>query len=102
MSGPPLFSRLRDDADFQELLVDFVSAMGQRATGLNSAMANGRLDEVRQLAHQLKGAAGGYGFDEVSEVAAELENACQLASPNPTEVNAKLERVLEYLQRVRV
>lgn len=102
MSGPPLVSRLRDDADFQELLVDFVSAMPQRAVSLSTAMANGRPDEVRQLAHQLKGAAGGYGFDEVSEVAAELENACNHPSPNPTELKAKLERVLEFLQRVIV
>lgn len=102
MSAPPLVSRFREDPDFQELLVDFVSAMRQRSTDLKTALADGHLDELRRQAHQLKGAAGGYGFDEVSEVAAELENACQLSSLNPTEVNAKLERVLDCLQRVCV
>ena len=102
MAGPVLVSRFRDDADFEELLVDFVSAMGQRASGLVDAMANGQLDEVRRQAHQLKGAAGGYGFDEVSQVAADLEHACRAESPNPTDVSEKLERVLDYLCRVSV
>jgi HPt (histidine-containing phosphotransfer) domain-containing protein len=39
------------------------------------ALARGDVGELRRAAHQLKGAAGGYGFGPITAVAGELEQA---------------------------
>lgn len=102
MPVEPLVSRFRDDLDFRELLEEFVAATPQRAQSLTTAFADGQLEEVRRQAHQLKGAGGGYGYDELSEVAAELERACKESQPNIAKIAESLDRLLDHLQRVVV
>ena len=60
-----------------EIIGDFVAALPERAAAVREAVAGGRREEVQRLAHQLKGAAGGYGFGPITEVAGELELAAQ-------------------------
>ena len=38
-------------------------------------MSSGEMNQLKVLAHQLKGAAGGYGFAAISNVSASLESA---------------------------
>jgi CheY-like chemotaxis protein len=47
----------------------------------------GTLDRIKRLAHGLSGAGGIYGFTEISDAAAELEDAviAELADPGPGE-----------------
>ncbi len=35
------------------------------------------LDEIRQIAHKLKGSGATYGFDKISEIAAKVETAAK-------------------------
>jgi HPt (histidine-containing phosphotransfer) domain-containing protein len=73
--GPsPLRSEFADDADMVELVGLFVSELGDRISRLEAGLAQNRLNDLRTLAHQLKGAAGGYGYPEVSRLAGVLEN----------------------------
>ncbi|HET6423151.1 MAG TPA: Hpt domain-containing protein [Planctomycetaceae bacterium] len=102
MPVEPLVSRFRDDLDFRELLEEFVAATPERTQAFTAAFAAGQLDEVRRQAHQLKGSGGGYGYDRLSEVAAELEHACKEPQPQIDTVAELLDRVLDHLQRVVV
>jgi len=40
---------------------------------INDCVRQERWDELRRIAHQLKGASGGYGFSPLGEAAAALE-----------------------------
>ncbi len=102
VNATPLLSRFHDDPDFRELLEEFVLGTADRASALSVAYASGQWDEVRRQAHQIKGAGGGYGYDSLSEVAADLEQACRSESLNPDTIANALERVLDHLQRVVV
>ena len=62
----PLYSDLSDDEDMLDLLESFVSQLPNRASSLETAMAEGDLAQAKVLAHQLKGAAGSYGFGPIS------------------------------------
>ncbi len=42
---------------------------------LEESLAQGDLPQIQVLAHQLKGAGGGYGFPQITEAADALENA---------------------------
>jgi hypothetical protein len=48
----------------------------------------------------LKGAGGGFGFPQLSVLAADLERACQ--SQNPAKIAETLEAVVSYLNRITV
>lgn len=71
----PIFSSLASDADMIELVQEFVTNLRERMAALRSAFEAHNLTQIAQLAHQLKGAGGGYGFDVISLAAAELETA---------------------------
>ena len=47
------------------------------AAEMREALADNCYDEVRRIAHQLKGAGGGYGYPGLTEAARGLENAAQ-------------------------
>ena len=69
----PIFSLLAQEDDFAELVEMFVSELPSRIDNVVAAFENGDRETLRRLAHQLKGAVGSYGFQEVTPFAAALE-----------------------------
>lgn len=58
----------------RELLARFTASLVGRSGDLQRALLEANLEEISSLAHQLKGTAGGYGFDSISIAAANLED----------------------------
>lgn len=71
--GRPVVSQFADDPDMRELLELFVAEMPFRAEQLRTAAAASDLSSLKRLAHQLKGAGGGYGFSTISSAAGRVE-----------------------------
>lgn len=72
----PVYSDLAGDEDLGELVTMFVEEMPDKIENIFS-LANAKdWDELQRAAHQLKGAAGSYGFHAVTPVAAALEASC--------------------------
>ncbi len=94
----PVRSTFAADPEFRELLEEFAAAMPVRRDGLLDAHRRKAYDLLRTRAHQLKGAGGGFGFPELSELAAALEKACQ--RQDPAGIAAALEAVVSYLNRI--
>ncbi|MFN3167466.1 MAG: Hpt domain-containing protein [Phycisphaeraceae bacterium] len=80
--NPPLQSTLADDPDMAELVSFFVEEMGERVESINAAALDQDLSQLRTVAHQLKGAAGGYGFAPISDCAASLEQLIDASDPS--------------------
>jgi HPt (histidine-containing phosphotransfer) domain-containing protein len=92
-SSTLIFSTLGNDPELSELVELFVADLPERAATLRTAHANDRGD-LRRIVHQLKGAAGSYGFPQLSHAASILE---QSLFDNRTEetVLRELEALLE-------
>ncbi len=78
----PIHSTLPlDDPEFCAIVIDFVERLDQRLTLMQQICSEHRFDELRDLAHWLKGSGGTVGYDALSEHAAGLERAaaCQSA-----------------------
>ncbi len=73
--GDILLSDLADDEDMIELVEEFVQELPKRASAVEQALQGGDIAALSRLAHQLKGAAGGYGFGPISDIAGELESS---------------------------
>jgi signal transduction histidine kinase/DNA-binding response OmpR family regulator len=72
-----LRSEYADDADMQEIIEDFLGRLGGEVAQMAEALASNCHDELRRLAHQLKGAGGGYGYPAITDAAGIIEQAAQ-------------------------
>lgn len=77
---PALYSHYADDPDMRDLVIEFVDRLPALLRDIRAAAEAGNRRQLKRLAHQLKGAAGGYGFTPVSEQAAAVESATKDAA----------------------
>ena len=61
------------DTDDVELIEMFLEELPNRIQSLNQAASAGDYSQLNRLAHQLKGAAPGFGFDPIGAAAGILE-----------------------------
>ena len=94
----PLISDFANDPDMSEIIEMFVCGLEERIESIQIAFNDRLFKTVSGIAHQLKGAAGGYGYPRLSELALDVE---QLANKNASEdhVEAALSLLVEQCQR---
>ncbi|MFK7776877.1 MAG: Hpt domain-containing protein [Gimesia sp.] len=96
----PIRSIFSDDEDFLELIEMFVDGIEEKIAFLRDASTSDQVEELKVLAHQLKGASAGYGFEDLSQIAAELEIACKEGDPSGIELHKEI--ILNHMERIVV
>lgn len=76
-----LYSRLAADEDLGEIVDMFVAEMPTRIATILAQVEAMDWEGLRRTAHQLKGAAGSYGFDVISPSAGKVESAVRDGEP---------------------
>ncbi len=71
------------DADLRDLIPQFIENRKRDIESLAELIAKEELTAIAQLSHKIKGAAAGYGFSELSDLAAQMEVAAKNANPAP-------------------
>jgi HPt (histidine-containing phosphotransfer) domain-containing protein len=66
--------RFPDDPEMAELAELFLEGLSSRITAIRKGWESRDLGQVRFGSHQLRGAAGGYGFPEIGEAAGLVED----------------------------
>ena len=99
-----LRSEFADNQDMIELVAFFVDAMEERIKGLRETYDAGDLHQLRRLAHQLKGAATGYGFPAITQSASALEFLLksESASEQAEAIGAATKELIEFCSSVRM
>lgn len=97
----PIVSEYANDPDMVELVEGFVARIPTRRTALWGAYESRNAVDLKRLAHQLKGAAGGFGFPILTQVAATLEAAIDV-NGDITSVEPQLRQLDGLLLRTRV
>ena len=97
----PIRSEYESDPDMLELVQEFAGELPDRAATLERLLAESQLEELQRLAHQLKGAGGGYGFPRITEVAASLEEAVKAGAETGV-LKASTDLLCETLRAVVV
>ncbi len=75
----PIRSVYEADEDMLELIREFADELPGRAEALEECFQSTEFVKLQSLAHQLKGAGGGYGFDPITDAAGELERSLKEA-----------------------
>ncbi|MBL8763337.1 MAG: Hpt domain-containing protein [Phycisphaerae bacterium] len=102
----PIFSQFAQDPEMREIVGLFINEMPTRIAAMRSAWEGQRLEELRRLAHQLKGAGGGYGFPDLGSAAGGLESTLSAVSdgvlgPQLASLRAQFAELLSLCERVR-
>lgn len=96
-----IVSEYANDPDMIELVEGFVARVPARRTALWGAYESRDAVDLKRLAHQLKGAAGGFGFPILTQFAATLEAAIDV-NGDITSVEPQLRQLDGLLLRTRV
>jgi HPt (histidine-containing phosphotransfer) domain-containing protein len=96
----PCFSTLSGDPEMAELLALFVSELPQRLADIRQAAQGRNWQEVRRLAHQLRGAGGSYGFPLLTMAAARVEDIAR-EQTTVKELRAALDQLTAFSERLR-
>jgi HPt (histidine-containing phosphotransfer) domain-containing protein len=77
-----MLSEFADDMDMQPLISEFLAELDERLAAMETLVRQGDFAELGRLAHQLKGAGGGYGYPAITQAAACLEGAARGEAPD--------------------
>ena len=106
MTQPPfaqqaVYSQFESDPDLKELVELFIEEMPGRVANIVAQHESGNLEELLRTTHQLMGAAGGYGFDQVTPYAGILESKIQ-GGGTVEEIRGAVDDLVTLCQRLRV
>lgn len=101
----PIRSEFSNDPDMKEIVEMYVQEMPERVGKLQELWAAQQMDELKRLAHQLKGASGGYGFGTVGSAAGKVEASLMAlsegsASASLDQLRKQFEELLSMCRRV--
>jgi HPt (histidine-containing phosphotransfer) domain-containing protein len=99
-SGQMLVSSFADDEDMKEIVHQFVRGLPERSAAVVRACEVRDWTTVKRLAHQLKGAAGGYGFAGITDAAKDVEQAVEDALDAPS-LQLRVETLADLCRRAR-
>jgi HPt (histidine-containing phosphotransfer) domain-containing protein len=88
------------DKDLEDLIPGFMQRRRGDVESLKASLSAGELDKIRITGHSMKGTGGGYGFDDLSKIGAELEKAA--VAGDAGEISALVDRLEIYLDHVVV
>ncbi len=86
-------SELADEEDMRELILEFVMELPGRSAQMRALTSADSRESLRAMAHQLKGAGGGYGYPAITQAAARLEHRI-LSQSSETELLESLQTLI--------
>jgi response regulator RpfG family c-di-GMP phosphodiesterase len=97
-------SRVRPKAQIlsqlSDIVPDFMERRKHDVEALRLALETADYKTVHVVAHNLKGSGGGYGFDPISEIGADLEDAVDVR--DHARMARSIDALAEYLREVDV
>ena len=88
------------DKDLEDLIPQFLARRHTEVEMLREALAAANYDQLKLSGHSMKGTGGGYGFDGISEIGADLEVAA--AAADVSGIATAIDKLVDYLERIDI
>lgn len=88
------------DKELKDLIPSFLENRKNDIEQLKLALDKNDFKKILFISHQLKGVGGGYGFNLMSEIAAEIEDSS--ADKNSHTIKRKIKELDNYLMHVEI
>jgi CheY-like chemotaxis protein len=98
-----LVSLFIDDPDMAPIIQRFIGRLAEQLDAMHETLAGHAHDELRRLAHKLKGAGGSYGYPQLTDACRVLEDAAiakDVAAENAG--LAKVEVLIRAIQKASI
>jgi PAS domain S-box-containing protein len=94
-----IFSSLRHQPRMKQIIGEFVSGLEEGSRQMQEMLRRNELEDLCQAIHRLRGAAGGYGFDQVTELAAKAETSIR-ASAAIDVIATQTQELVDVIKRI--
>ncbi|MFH0350550.1 MAG: Hpt domain-containing protein [Chromatiales bacterium] len=91
---------VRVDPELKDLIPGFLNNRRQDALTIRAALAQEDMETVRILGHNMKGCAGGYGFNALSELGGILERGAQIRDSEA--ITNAVDELQAYLEQAEI
>jgi hypothetical protein len=91
---------IRVDPEIAALIPGFLANRHKDVMLLLDAVNQGDFETARILGHSMKGSGGGYGFDGITDIGAEIETAAK--QNDAVAIRSQVNALSRYLARVQV
>jgi HPt (histidine-containing phosphotransfer) domain-containing protein len=98
--GHYVYSALGGDPDLQDIVEMFAKELPKRADAILGHLNRKDWESLQRTAHQLKGAAGSYGFLPISPFAGCIEAAVRNGEPEEV-IRKTVEELVDLCSRAR-
>lgn len=88
------------DEEIEDLIPGFLENRASDVKTLLQALQEKDYETIRSLGHKMKGSGGGYGFDALTDLGHELEEASK--EKNPEEIQRLIRKLSHFLEHVEV
>jgi HPt (histidine-containing phosphotransfer) domain-containing protein len=92
--------KVQIDKDLEDLIPGFLENRRAETPVLIQALKDSNFETLKSIGHKTKGNAGGYGFDELGKLGAQLEIAAP--TKNKEVIQEILTQMQSYLEHVEV
>ena|SRR3989338_4187854 len=86
------------DPEIKEIIPLFLKHREEDLNAIAQALKTNDFESARRLGHQMKGAGGGYGFEGITKIGADLE--VRAKEGDSAGVQKALDDLSDYLQRL--
>ncbi len=88
------------DSNIEDLIPGFLENRQKDVKSIYDALEKEDYETIRILGHSMKGAGGGYGFDEITDIGRSIEESAE--GKNQEEVKKWVINLSNYLDRVEI
>lgn len=88
------------DIDLEDLIPGFLENMRKDIVEIGSLLSSNDYETIQRLGHSMKGAGGGYGFDEITDIGMHIEQAAKEKST--ADIRVQMKELSSYLDCVEV
>lgn len=88
------------DADLEDLIPDFLDNRRGDIQSLTDAIGQQDYETIQRIGHSMKGAGGGYGFDTITDIGRQIEEAA--TAQNVNEIQDGIDKLSFYLDHIDI
>lgn len=88
------------DSDLEFLIPQFLENREEDIKKLEKLLKKSEFDQIRIIGHSLKGSGGGYGFDNLTEIGSQIEQAAELK--NDHKIKNLINELKKYLENIEI
>ena len=88
------------DIELEDLIPGFLGNQSRDAEKIKGLIDSGDYESIQRMGHSMRGSGGGYGFDEITNIGARIEQAAK--DRDKGEILLQVEGLLRYLGCIEV